>query len=116
MRPAESQLQSPILEKNSQKYMGLGPEPGDEELLDQLTPKHREILRSEGQYTELAVKFGVAVGTIRSRLHRARAALSMLRKERLEAQAERSQLTDAIKVAFGEHENIPHREECAEHG
>ena len=64
--------------------MGLTLEPRDDELLNHLSPKHREILRSEGQYTELAAKLGVAVGTVRSRLHRARAALLALRNARSE--------------------------------
>jgi DNA-directed RNA polymerase specialized sigma24 family protein len=88
MRFADQPLQTAEKQKRPQKYMGLAPQPGDEDLLDQLSPQHREILQAEGHYAELAEKLGVAIGTVRSRLHRARAALAKLREERT-AQAER---------------------------
>lgn len=83
MRFADTQpSQASEKEKRPQKYMGLAPQPGDEDLLDQLSPQHREILQAEGHYAELAEKLGVAIGTVRSRLHRARAALARLRADR----------------------------------
>jgi len=80
IRLAESQLQDLHREKRPQKYIGFALQPGDEEFLALLPAKQREILLSKGKYKELAATLGVAVGTIRSRLHRARAALSALRR------------------------------------
>jgi DNA-directed RNA polymerase specialized sigma24 family protein len=37
---------------------------------------------ADGNYKERASRLGVAVGTVRSRLHRARAALSALRRDK----------------------------------
>lgn len=80
MRLVESQLPSLHREKQPRKYMGFALQPRDEGLLALLPDKQREILLSKGKYREQAATFGVAVGTIRSRLHRARAALSALRQ------------------------------------
>ena len=80
IRSAESQLQDLHQEKRPQKYIGFALQPGDEGLLALLPATQREILLSKGKYKELAATLGVAVGTIRSRLHRARAALSALRR------------------------------------
>ena len=54
-------------------------EPADLELIDQLKAEHREILLCDGSYVERATKLNLAIGTVRSRLHRARAALEALR-------------------------------------
>ena len=78
-RPGE-ELEYLSPKKRPQKYTGFALQPGDEELFHQLSPQQQEILRSKGTYNDLAAAFGVAVGTIRSRLHRARAALSALRE------------------------------------
>ena len=78
-RPGQ-ELQNLSPKKHPQKYTGIALQRGDEEFLDQLSPQQQEILRSKGTYLDLAAAFGVAVGTIRSRLHRARAALSALRE------------------------------------
>ena len=78
-RPGE-ELENPSPKKRPQKYNGFALQPGDEELIDQLSPQWQEILLSEGPYNDLAAAFGVAIGTIKSRLHRARAALSALRE------------------------------------
>ena len=77
--PAE-ELENLSPKKRAQKYTGFALRPGDEELLEQLSTQQQEILRSKGTYNDLAATFGVAVGTIRSRLHRARASLSALRE------------------------------------
>jgi len=55
-------------------------------VLDRLDFRQRAILTAEGTYEEMAVAFGVPIGTIRSRLNRARKALSELHK----AEAERT--------------------------
>lgn len=57
-------------------------QPSDMELIGQLKAEHREILLCEGSYVERAARLNVAVGTVRSRLHRARAALEALRAGR----------------------------------
>jgi len=80
--------------KRPQKYTGMELQPGDEEFLDRLSPRHQEILRTKGTYHDLAAAFGVAVGTIRSRLHRARAALFALR----ERSTQQSPLQNEIAV------------------
>ena len=72
----------PVQEKRKQKYLHFKPRPEDTELLACLSAKQRALLQAEGSYKERAAKFGVAVGTIRSRLHRARAALAQLRAGR----------------------------------
>ena len=54
---------------------------GDDKLIEQLSPEHREILGQTGKYHEIAAALNIeSVGTIRSRLHRARASLVKLRK------------------------------------
>jgi len=75
----------------NQKYLHFALIPGDETLIEQLSPEHQKALRSEGSYEKRAREFGVAVGTIRSRLHRAREALSRLRMER-DADAPKDQI------------------------
>jgi len=71
-----------------QKYLRFRLLPEDEALIAELPPEQQAILRSEGSYVKRAEEFGVAIGTIRSRLHRAREALSRLRAERDADQAE----------------------------
>jgi hypothetical protein len=56
--------------------------PDDAPLIDQLPPDQQNVLRSEGTYAERAEKLGTPMGTLRSRLHRARDALLRLRAER----------------------------------
>jgi hypothetical protein len=56
--------------------------PDDAPLIDQLPLDHQNVLRSEGTYAERAEKLGIPIGTLRSRLHRARDALLRLRGER----------------------------------
>lgn len=71
----------------NQKYLHFKLLPGDDALIEKLSPQQQAILASEGPYANRAAKLGVAVGTVRSRLHRAREALSLLRAERDEASA-----------------------------
>ncbi len=58
--------------KREMKYHRCAIEPGDTELLDQLKAEHREVLFSRGTYQERAQALNIPVGTVRSRLHRAR--------------------------------------------
>lgn len=53
----------------------------DEFLLGQLPPPFADILRQEGSMEEIAQRLNVAPGTVKSRTHRARAALDKLRAE-----------------------------------
>jgi len=62
-----------------QRYLHFELLPSDEKLIEQLPPEQQKVLRSEGSYAKRAQEIGVAIGTIRSRLHRAREALSRLR-------------------------------------
>ncbi len=56
--------------------------PSDKSLIERLPENQRVLLQSQGQYRERAERFGIPVGTVRSRLHRARTALDILRQER----------------------------------
>jgi hypothetical protein len=51
----------------------------DEPLLAALGPNEQAVLRANGSYEERARELNVPVGTLRSRLHRARAKLVALR-------------------------------------
>ena len=53
----------------------------DEPLLATLKPREQAVLRTTGSYEDRARALGVPVGTLRSRLHRARAKLVALRSE-----------------------------------
>lgn len=53
---------------------------GDEDLIPYLQPTFQEIIRAPGTYAEIAEDMGVAVGTVRSKLNRARTALKLLRR------------------------------------
>ena len=52
----------------------------DEPLLALLNPQERDVLRATGAYADIAHQLGVPRGTVRSRLHRARAKLVKLRE------------------------------------
>ena len=70
---------TPISRKREQKFFRFKLEPADMELLDQLPAAQREALLSEGSYQDRAARLNIPLGTLRSRLHRARAALEALR-------------------------------------
>ncbi len=58
----------------------------DAQLLPQLSNEHREILVAlPRSYAELADFLKLPIGTVRSRLHRARAALARLREQKAAA-------------------------------
>ena len=74
--------------KREPKFAKFVLEPGDEDLIAQLPAEQQAALRSEGSYVERAQQMGVAIGTVRSRLHRARAALTQLREKQRTAKSE----------------------------
>lgn len=78
---AASEFGPVTTEKRKQKFLGFAFEPGDAELLPSLPEGQRQLLQTEGQYKDRAQKLGLPIGTVRSRLHRARAALLRLREE-----------------------------------
>ena len=75
-------IQNPSREKRTAKYSRFTLEPEDQDLIAQLPVEQQAALRSEGSYASRAEQMGVAIGTVRSRLHRARAALVKLREAR----------------------------------
>ncbi len=72
-------VQIPRPNLNAPRYKGLIVFERDQPLLEGLTPIYREVLRLRGSYEEMAAALRVPVGTLRSRLHRARSALVKLR-------------------------------------
>ena len=73
-------------EKRPQKYLHFALQPGDEELVAKLPPFQQAALRSEGSYANNARELNVPIGTFRSRLHRARAAIVKMRENRTAAE------------------------------
>jgi DNA-directed RNA polymerase specialized sigma24 family protein len=67
------------------RLKGIELKPSDDPLLEYLTPTQLEILRAHGSYDEIAATLNIPIGTVRSRLSRARAALVQLRKEASDA-------------------------------
>jgi DNA-directed RNA polymerase specialized sigma24 family protein len=63
------------------QFKGLHVLESDEPLLATLKPREQAALRTTGSYDERARQLGVPVGTVRSRLHRARAKLVALRSQ-----------------------------------
>lgn len=53
----------------------------DFSLVERLRKKHRDILLAEGSYQEIADDLGLPIGTVRSRLNRARSSLAKLKQE-----------------------------------
>ena len=70
---------APLRSKRVMKYYRFELRPGDAELLEQLSAEQRDALLSTGSYQERAQALNIPIGTVRSRLHRARAALEALR-------------------------------------
>jgi DNA-directed RNA polymerase specialized sigma24 family protein len=66
-------------EKRKQRFLRFKLQPGDESLLELMPARQRDLINASGSYQELAQRFGMPIGTVRSRLHRARAALEKLR-------------------------------------
>lgn len=54
--------------------------PGDGPLLEKLTQQHRDVIVTNDTMANIAARHNVPVGTVKSRRHRARAALVALRE------------------------------------
>jgi DNA-directed RNA polymerase specialized sigma24 family protein len=65
--------------QRAQQFKGMHVLESDEPLLATLKQREQAVLRTTGSYEDRARKLGVPVGTVRSRLHRARAKLIALR-------------------------------------
>ena len=68
------------LMRGPQPFRGFRLLPSDDTLIAKLKPEYQAVLRATGTYAELAQQFKVSDGTLRNRLHRARAALVVLRQ------------------------------------
>jgi DNA-directed RNA polymerase specialized sigma24 family protein len=66
--------------KRSQKFLHFKLRAEDDTLLELMPNKQRELLTAPGSYKEIGERFGLPIGTVRSRIHRARAALERLRE------------------------------------
>ncbi len=75
----ENRDQTNLPRTRAQKYLRFKLEPRDAELLDQLSEQYRAVLLFNGSYQECSAALNIPIGTVRSRLHRARAALEALR-------------------------------------
>ena len=73
------QSRPPNTVRRKAKYLNFALFSGDSELLPALSEEQRAVLTVSGPYKERAEKLGLPIGTVRSRLHRARAALKRLR-------------------------------------
>ena len=76
------EIEAPVSQKREQKFLRFRLEAGDMELLDQMPAPYRDALLASGSYKERAERLNIPLGTLRSRLHRARAALEALRNGR----------------------------------
>lgn len=56
----------------------------DAPLIDRLTFYHQAILYSEGSYVDIAARLGLNLGTVKSRMHRARTNLVAMRAAELQ--------------------------------
>ena len=72
----------PLEQTRRRKFFRFTSTDSDQELIPNLSEEHRAILLEDGTYNELASRFGIALGTVCSRLHHARAALESLRQDR----------------------------------
>jgi DNA-directed RNA polymerase specialized sigma24 family protein len=65
--------------RRESQFQGMHVLETDEPLLATLWPNEQAVLRTNGSYGERAKELNVPVGTLKSRLHRARAKLVALR-------------------------------------
>ena len=79
-KDGEARGNSPLRGPRPQPFGNFDLRDSDDSLIAQMTPKHQAILWCKGGYTEIAQKLNIPLGTVRSRLHRARAALVMMRQ------------------------------------
>jgi DNA-directed RNA polymerase specialized sigma24 family protein len=79
--PVEFAKPEANLHKRGQRFLGFKLQPGDQALLERLSEGQRELLLADGTYKERADRFNLPIGTVRSRIHRARVLLEHLRAE-----------------------------------
>lgn len=72
---------TPIPKRVAPPFRGFVIFESDEPLFAALQPDHQKILHLSGSYAQMAEQLQVPPGTLRSRLHRARAALVALRQK-----------------------------------
>ena len=75
----ENRDQTNLPRPRAQKYLRFKLEPRDTALLEQLSEPYRAVLLFQGSYQDCATALNIPIGTVRSRLHRARTALEALR-------------------------------------
>jgi len=78
--PELHQASLPAEPKRHQKFLRFEIQERDRELMSSLSEKHRALLLADGSYKDKAEKLGIPLGTVRSRLHRARVSLELLRQ------------------------------------
>ena len=67
--------------KRGAQFVGFHTSEKDSALIQQLAPVFQEILNMKGSYVEISHALNIPIGTVRSRFHRARAALTALREK-----------------------------------
>lgn len=86
--------------KGQHKYTEINLLPSDASLIPLMRPEHVEVMRLSGSIGDKARALGVPIGTVRSRLHRARSRLVRLRlirelKNKVHAERVGGENTDA---------------------
>jgi DNA-directed RNA polymerase specialized sigma24 family protein len=74
--PISSGTHPGLSPRKAPRYLPLSEE--EEGLIPKLSPPHQEVLRVDGSMEDRAAQLKVPVGTLKSRLHRARKALAAL--------------------------------------
>ena len=78
-RAPEPGGEAPI--RRQTRFRGFSLVESDDALLQLLEMPHREILTTDGSYEQISRALNIPPGTVRSRLHRARVALTTLREQ-----------------------------------
>ena len=77
--PLDTPTPTPATAKRRYNYLRFQLQPGDEAFLNLLPEEQRVLLVADGRYVDKAAQFNIPVGTVRSRIHRARATIARLR-------------------------------------